>query len=136
MITCRPSFGPFQLRILQFVGADPSITEIRGIICKLDHQGSAIRALLDYFALHRNEFDLFLLQGVRNIEFAHHTVVQLNRVTQVDVLPAYLLELPNTWEKLLAGLSSNTRKSIRKSYEFLQRDGYNFCFGPKIGPSS
>jgi CelD/BcsL family acetyltransferase involved in cellulose biosynthesis len=134
MVTRRPAFGLFQLRILQFIGADPSITEIRGIICKLDHQESVICALLDYFSLHRNEFDLFLLHGVRNIEFAPHTVLLPDRLTRVDVLPAYLLELPNTWEQLLGGLSSNMRKSIRKSYEFLQRDGYQFLFRSQSRP--
>jgi CelD/BcsL family acetyltransferase involved in cellulose biosynthesis len=128
MVTRRPAFGPFRLRILQFIGSDPSITEIRGIICKLDHQDVVIRALLEYFTLHHDAFDLFLWRGVRHVGLAPDTIIQLGGFAQDDMLSAYLLELPESWEQLLAGLSSNMRKSIRKSYVFLERDGHKFVF--------
>jgi CelD/BcsL family acetyltransferase involved in cellulose biosynthesis len=134
MVTRRPAFGPLQLRILQFIGSDPSITEIRGVICRLDNQDAVVRALLEYFSLLKSELDVFLWRGVRNVGIAADTLVQLGGLANDDILPCYLLDLPESWEKLLAGLSSNMRKSIRKSYEFLERDGHKFLFRSQNQP--
>lgn len=127
MLTRRPARGPFQLRVLQFIGADPSITEVRGIICDLESHDLAFRELLEYFSRHQDQFDIFIWHGVRDVGSVVDSLRSLGGA-QHDMLPAYLLELPESWEKLLAGLSSNMRKSLRKSYEFLERDGHKFVF--------
>jgi len=127
MVTRRPAFPPFQIRILQFVGADPSITEIRGVICKPENQDMVVRSLTEYFSRHQSDFDIFLWNGVRNVELVADALRPPNSMED-DMLPDYLLELPQSWEELLSGLSSNMRKSIRKSYEFLERDGHKFVF--------
>jgi len=134
MVTHKPAFGPFQFRVLQFMGTDASITEIRGVICRLQDQDAVIRALLQYFSLHQSKFDLLVWHGVRKIGRMSDTLGQLDTrgqlggLTDDNMLPCYLLDLPDSWEKLLSNLSSNMRKSIRKSYEFLERDGYKFVF--------
>src|SRR5262249_17838715 len=46
----------------------------------------------------------------------------------------YVLDVPESWEKLLARLSGNMRKSVRKSYEFLERDGRKFVFRSRNRP--
>ena len=41
MITRRPAVGPFCIRHLQFFGADPNITEVRGVLSSADRQAEA-----------------------------------------------------------------------------------------------
>jgi CelD/BcsL family acetyltransferase involved in cellulose biosynthesis len=38
------------------------------------------------------------------------------------------VDLPGSWEELHARLSNNTRKSLRKGYEFIDRDGHRLEF--------
>jgi CelD/BcsL family acetyltransferase involved in cellulose biosynthesis len=123
MITHKPAVGPFRIRILQFLGAD-SITEVRGLVCRIDDQDAVFRALSKYFS-HCREWDLFQWCGIRKLE---PTLTFLEGLEADNFLPAYLVDLPPTWHGLAERLSSNTRKSIRKSYEFLTRDGYRFSF--------
>src|SRR5271168_1367214 len=46
MITRCPGVGPLQMRIVQFFGADSGITELRGVICRPEHQEMVIQALV------------------------------------------------------------------------------------------
>src|SRR5690242_13010546 len=48
MITRRPAVGPFCIRHLQFFGADPNITEVRGILVAAGRQVDAHRVLLSH----------------------------------------------------------------------------------------
>jgi CelD/BcsL family acetyltransferase involved in cellulose biosynthesis len=124
MITYNPAVGPFRIRTLQFLGAD-SITEVRGLVCRIEDQDAVIRALMRYFSLHCSEWDLFQWRGILKLET---TSISLGGIEADNFLPTYLVDVPSTWHDLAKGLSSNMRKSIRKSYEFLARDGYKFSF--------
>ena len=62
------------------------------------------------------------------LDFSINLLNQLGGLDINDALPCYVLDLPESWDKLIASVSSNTRKTIRKSYEFLERDGYKFIF--------
>lgn len=42
MITHKPALGPLRLRLLQFIGADPSMTEVRGLVCRIENQDEVI----------------------------------------------------------------------------------------------
>ena len=124
MITHKPAVGPFRIRIFQFLGAD-TITEVRGLVCRIEDQDAVFRALTKYFSLHCREWDLFQWRGIRKLE---PTSTSLGSLEADNFLPAYLVDLPPTWHGLAERLSSNMRKNIRKSYEFLARDGYKFSF--------
>jgi CelD/BcsL family acetyltransferase involved in cellulose biosynthesis len=124
MITHSPAVGPFRIRTLQFLGAD-AITELRGLVCRIEDQEAVILALTAYFSLHCREWDLFQWRGIRKLET---TSTSLRSLEADNFLPAYLVNLPPTWHELAKRLSSNMRKSIRKSYEFLKRDGHLFSF--------
>src|SRR6478609_11731460 len=52
LISRRPSLGPIRVRQLQFFGADPNITEQRGMLALPEWEGEAHRALLDYALNH------------------------------------------------------------------------------------
>jgi CelD/BcsL family acetyltransferase involved in cellulose biosynthesis len=126
--TCRPAFGPLKLRILQFIGADPSITELRGLICRTQDQDAVVHCLVEHFSSIPNEWDLLLWRGFRESALSPGLQKRLGGLNADDALPCYVLELPGSWDQLIGTVSSNTRKSIRKSYEFLERDGHKFCF--------
>lgn len=123
MLTHKPAYGPFRIRLLQFLGADPSITEARGLICRQEHEAAATRSLAEHLMLRRHDWDVLEWRGIRDAVKAAEV---LGPIDKDDSLPFYLLHLPSTYEALAARLSSNTRKSIRKSYAFLERDGYTF----------
>src|SRR5262245_52544926 len=122
MISHRPAFGPLRLRFLRFMGADPTITELRGVICRPERQAEVIQELSSYFHNRNAERDLFSWNGIRS----NASVNGLLRVSSGTELPAYILPLPETWEKLRLTFSSNMRKTVRKCYEVLERDGHSF----------
>ncbi|WFU79151.1 GNAT family N-acetyltransferase [Bradyrhizobium sp. CIAT3101] len=121
MRTCEPNLGPIRARKVQFFGTDPSLTEIRGIISKAEHQRDALSALAKHFSEKENNWDVFKWSGVRA-----EAVVQLplGKLRTERLLPDYIVNLPGRWQDLHSTLSNNTRKSIRKGYEFLERDGH------------
>jgi CelD/BcsL family acetyltransferase involved in cellulose biosynthesis len=134
MVTHKPAFGAPRVRLLQFIGADPSLTEVRGLVCRLEQQDAVIRALNEYLYAHKSEWDLLLWNGIRNSGLAADTLSQLNGLRVSDALPCYVLDLPESWERLLLGLSGNMRKNVRKSYEFLNRDAHKIVFRSRNRP--
>jgi CelD/BcsL family acetyltransferase involved in cellulose biosynthesis len=128
MITRNPAIGPIRLRTLRFFGADPSITEVSGLVCRLDQQEDVVRALTEYVAAGRGDWDIVIWRGLRDTGRAGDRLAGLAGLQVEGALPCYLINLPESWPKLLAELSSNMRKSLRKAYEFLERDGFKFTF--------
>src|SRR6478736_1111971 len=45
MITHRPGVGPLRARNLQFLGADPNLTELRQVVCRPEHAREVYAAL-------------------------------------------------------------------------------------------
>jgi len=128
MVTHCPAVGPVRIRLLQFFGADPSITEIRGVICHADRQDEVITALANYLLSRKDRWDVFWWTGIRRKSVAYDALAARRELIVDGELPAYVLSLPDSWDKLRANVSSNMRKNIRKAYEFLERDGYPFTF--------
>jgi CelD/BcsL family acetyltransferase involved in cellulose biosynthesis len=128
MVTVSPGFGPPWIRVVQFFGADSSITELRGVICRPEHQDKVIQVLVEYFRERQGEWDLFKWNGLRDEVSAYNTPVSRGDLIAGRELPDYVLALPDNWDKLRSGISANLRKNVRKTYEFLERDGYSFVF--------
>ena len=128
MRTYQPSFGPLRLCKLQFFGTDPSLTEIRGLVCSAEWQGEAVDALIDYFRVNDRNWELFKWSGIRLDGEAHRKFLDADGVRTERVLPDYVTPLPESWEKFKSRLSNNTRKSLRKGYEFVDRDGLKILF--------
>jgi CelD/BcsL family acetyltransferase involved in cellulose biosynthesis len=128
MKTHCPGFGPLGMRIVQFYGTDPSITELRGVICRPDHQDKVIQVLAEHFRQRRGEWDVFRWNGLRKDASAYNTLVSCGEFIADRELPDYVLVLPESWDKLRSNISTNMRKNVRKAYEFLERDGYSFVF--------
>jgi Acetyltransferase (GNAT) domain len=126
MRTDCPGFGLPVFRVVQFFGADPALTEIRGVICRTaDHDG-VVRAIADYLVPRSAEWDILRWSGL-------HYPVALNDLTTTCGMflrrgktRDYIIDLPDKWDALKARVSSNMRKNLRKPYEFLERDGFRF----------
>jgi CelD/BcsL family acetyltransferase involved in cellulose biosynthesis len=128
MVTHSPAIGPVRIRLLQFFGADPSITEIRGVICNADRQDEVISALSNYLLSRKASWDVFWWTGIRHESSVFDALVGQGALIEDSKLPDYILALPPTWDELRAKVSSNMRKNLRKAYEFLERDGHAFIF--------
>jgi CelD/BcsL family acetyltransferase involved in cellulose biosynthesis len=124
MSTRRPSFGPLRLHTLRYFGADPNVTEIRGIVCEPENEVAAIEAVLKCVKREMPGADWIEWGALRkeSWETASRTLPTGARTSHRDI-DAYHLELPATWEALRASRSRNIKESIRRCYNSLKRDG-------------
>jgi CelD/BcsL family acetyltransferase involved in cellulose biosynthesis len=124
MATLRPAIGPVQVQTLRYFGADPNVTEIRGMVCEPQNEEAALAAVLtcvkkEYPRAHWIEWG-----ALRQASFEKASRVlpegTRNAVLEID---GYHLDLPSTWEELRASRSRNIKESIRRCYNSLKRDG-------------
>jgi CelD/BcsL family acetyltransferase involved in cellulose biosynthesis len=128
MLSRRPGFGPLSLRVLSFFGADTSITELRGIICRAEHQADVVRVLADFLQDKRGDWDLIMWSGLRADSATLEILKAKGPLIAASELPDYVIPLPQTWKDLTNKVSSNMRKNLRKSYESLEQAGHEFAF--------
>jgi CelD/BcsL family acetyltransferase involved in cellulose biosynthesis len=133
MVTERPATGPFRVRCLQFIGADPNWTELRGVLCAPAMEGAVTRALLEDLERDAEEWDWVQWSGVRAGGDAERLIAGIG--TLDDEVPSYVLDLPSTWDALRAEMGRNLKESIRKCYNSLKRDGRSFSFDVVTAPS-
>jgi len=130
VITHRPSFGPLRFRQLQFFGADPNITELRGLAVALEYSDSVYSALLDHLKKFPGRFNTVSLTGLpygnARLEEGINTTFALNVWSPDSVNPVVLLK--PTWEEYKSSLSRNMKESLRKCYNAPKRDGLSFEF--------
>lgn len=122
----RPGRGPVRSRMLRFVGADPAITEVCGVVAAPEDLDAATLALMDAFAARRGEWDLWLVNGLREGGAAAERAARWHGAEWTRCIPDYLLRLPSDYETFRAGLGRNIKESIRKCYNSLKRDGHAF----------
>ena len=125
LVSRRPSVGPLCVRQLQFFGADPNITELRGLVALPEWRGEAYRALVQHALDHTDDWDSMLLNGITpDVELgALATSPDFNWLYQ---LTDHELQLPGSWEAFRGGLSRNIKESLRKCYNSLKRDKLAF----------
>ena len=126
MRSFAPGLGVPVLRILQFFGTDPNLTEFRGVICASGDHDVVVQALFAHFLARRDEWDVFRWHGLRRS--AAHYEVALPDYALIDgvVRPDYVLALPPSWEALTTRLSGKMRQNLRRTYRGLERDGLRF----------
>jgi CelD/BcsL family acetyltransferase involved in cellulose biosynthesis len=123
-VSHRPGWGAARSRELQFFGADPNITELRGPICKPELAADVVAALVSHIKLERC-CDWVQWRGLRV------TAGQPQWPSEIVVDEAmqtinYVLALPETWTALRSELPRNIKESLRKCYNSLQRDAHRF----------
>jgi len=127
MLTRRPAVGPFCIRHLQFFGADPNITEVRGVLSSADRQAEAHRTLLEYLREISGEWDTLTLSGVPKEGAMSELVTGLYPNAEwTKETPDLVLTMAPTWDEFKGKLSRNIKESLRKCYNSLKRDGHEF----------
>ncbi|WP_026607774.1 GNAT family N-acetyltransferase [Methylocapsa acidiphila] len=128
MLTRRPRSRLFPLRELGFFGADPNMTEIRGLACRPADQYRAMLALSAYFIERDKNWDWLKWGGIHKDAHLAGELDDSISLRAVKDVPDYYLRLPRSWDELKAGLSRNTKEALRKCYNSLKRDGHAFTF--------
>ncbi len=126
MLTERPARGPLRLRSLQFLGADPHLTEVRGLLAGEDDESAAALRVCEHFERSDGAWDWLVLGGLRGPDDALAPLLADGRGSWAAPTPAYVLDLPPTWNELRARLRRNVRESLRKCYNSLARAGHAF----------
>jgi CelD/BcsL family acetyltransferase involved in cellulose biosynthesis len=124
MRTMRPAKGPLRIREIHFFGADPNITELRGVACRPEHRAGALQTLHAYLMEHGGEWDSLHWCGIP----ADNPVESLRAALPYRTVRDYYLRLPGSWPELIAGLSRNMKEALRKCYNSLKRGGHAFTF--------
>jgi CelD/BcsL family acetyltransferase involved in cellulose biosynthesis len=128
VITRRPALGPVAVRAAQFFGADPNVTEMRGVVCKPDDEERVVRALADHLLALASEWDWVQWSGVRRGGGADNVLTRDYGTTWSTEVPNYYVRLAPTWDEFKSRLPRNIKESLRKCYNSLKRDGYRFTF--------
>ena len=121
LVTRRPSIGPICIRQIQFLGADPNITEVRGLLTLPGRRADAYRALLRHLHNHADQWDSLLLSGVPP-DFEDYELARFPKLEWTGETRSYLLRLPSSWQELRARLPRNIKESLRKCYNSLKRE--------------
>src|SRR6478609_12031707 len=125
LITRRPSLGPICVRQLQFFGADPNITEQRGLLSLPEWRAEAYRALVAHALRDDTAWDSLLLSGVP-ADLDLSALSDSSDFAWVGQTADYVLDLPNSWDAFRSTLPRNIKESLRKCYNAPKRDGLKF----------
>lgn len=126
-----PAIGPVRWRMIQFFGADASITELRGVVCAPDDQKMVLGALETHFRQAYREWDLLRWDGVlEGNDGQHHAGVLVGAPGR---LPNYVVPLPASWAELHSQVTGNFRRNMRKQRESFEQDGHVYRFRAVAG---
>jgi CelD/BcsL family acetyltransferase involved in cellulose biosynthesis len=125
MLTNRPAHGPLRARMLHSFGADPNVTELRGLVCRPEDQGRVVDALLQHYADTGCRWS-WLNWGMLREDGTWPRSIGREDLGSSGRIVNYHLDLPATWEELRASRSRNIKESIRKCYNSLKREGHTF----------
>ncbi len=133
MLTSRPAVGPVRVRSLQFFGADPNLTEVRGLVCAPGHREQAIHALLADLQATSDAWDWIQWSGIPKDGPEAAAISDLRPVEWTKEIPSFVLPMAPSWDLLRASLNRNVKESLRKCYNSLKREGLEFTFDVVTG---
>jgi hypothetical protein len=114
------------LRVIQFLGNDPGLTEIRGVICRREDHARVIRVLTDYFMRRQSKWEIFRWNGLGQNFSEYDFQADGCEFIEARRQPSYIIDLPTSWDKLTARVTTKMRWNLRKPYECLKRDRFAF----------
>ncbi len=126
MRTKRPGLGLFSLIELQALGADPHVTELRGIVCDPADQVVVMQALQAYFATARERPRWITWHNVRwceGTQWQPPSALKVNNESWMRPQPGYIVDMPANWSLFESTLTKRVRKKIRHTGNMLNRDG-------------
>jgi CelD/BcsL family acetyltransferase involved in cellulose biosynthesis len=120
MVTSRRVAGVPLLRVLQPIGTDPNITELRCLLVRPADADQVVCALIEQItATHSHSV---VIAGL-SVE----ADTRLRLVPGIDITDGpsmFVVDLPPSWDELRAQLPRNTREALRKCKNSLTRDGH------------
>lgn len=121
--------GPLPLlRVTQPLGADPNVTEVRGLLAAAADVPHVLRVLTDHLAGAPHGVDWITWGGLRAEAIAALDPSLSARAVREREFSMFLVDLPRTWEELRAGLSRNMKEALRKCASTLRRDDVEWRF--------
>ncbi len=132
-LTSRPGFGIVRTRELQFFGADPYVTELRGPICAPQDTVAVMEALSAHIRMMR-ECDWVQWRGLRYEDDACRPALSLREDDRLSIVD-HFLPVPDNWETFKSGLPRNVKESLRKCYNSLKRENLDFAFRIVAAPA-
>ena len=124
-LVSRPGVGLALLRGLEFFGADPYVTELRGALVDPAWEGDVYTALGEHLDASR-AWDWIRWQGLKEHGTAARLVRDGYHVALDGETPAYRLKLEGTWDSFRASRPRNLKESLRKCYNSLKKAGHAF----------
>lgn len=125
MVTHRPGIGPSLFSELQFFGADPYVTQLRGPVCRRERLAEVSRILVAH-ARTGSDYDFAQWRGMAPGVCGEDDGSRM-RMPQLDDLDCYL-PMRESYEAFHAALPKKTRKHLRKSQNDLEAAGVNYEF--------
>ncbi len=125
MITRRPGIGPSLFRELQFFGADPYVTQLRGPVCRRERLAEVSRILVAHARTGR-DYDFVQWRGMAPGCCGEGDASRM-RMPQLDDVNSYL-PMRESYEAFHSALPKKTRKHLRKSQNDLKAAGVNHQF--------
>ncbi len=117
------AFGGLEVGTVGLIGRDAGITEIRQPLVQPGFEVAAVRMVQDKLAA-IGTWDWVEWSGCSD-QFRDALAKAVQLEWRQPVLD-YIIDLPVTWELLLAGLKRNIRSSLRHCYNSLRREGLKF----------
>lgn len=114
-------------RILQPFGADPNITEVRGMLVAAEREAEAVEALARYVTA-RDAESWVQWCGIRRQGNAFGRLESVRPATMTRETPTFVITLPASWDEFRKTFPRNLRESLRKCYNSLARDGHDWSF--------
>jgi CelD/BcsL family acetyltransferase involved in cellulose biosynthesis len=121
-VICRRMLGPLKVLSVNFLGADPAITEIRAPLIEPGYEKITARAVQDHLA-REGAWDWI---DWTDISAAFGESLDTEQLHWQPGLSGYVLDLPTTWHEFRSGLKRNIRESLRHCYNSLKKDGHRF----------
>ena len=131
VLTERPGVGPLRVRCLELVGADPNMTEIRGMLAEPDLEPACYAAICRDLAC--SSFDWVRWTGIDE-RGGVCDALRGRAVRWREGVACYVLDLPPTWEELRASRPQNLKEALRKCRRSLERDGLHPSFEVVTAP--
>lgn len=127
MLTHAPGRGLWRTRKLQFFGADPNLTEVRGLATRAIHEAMVVDGLARHLDAHRQEWDWLEWSGLR-LGAAAAGALEDAGFKRSGLQRDFFLRLPADWATFKSTRSRNIKESLRKCYNSLKRDHHEFVF--------
>ena len=129
MKSTHPGIGPLRISQLQGIGADPHITELRGLVCHAQNTLPAIAVLKSHFIKVYPRVSWITWNNVLHLQSDDNrqplSADRSHAFFWKRPQPAYILEMPDTWTLFESGLTKKVRKKLRSCSNLLQRDNHN-----------